>query len=96
MTIKAGSLSGANEWLHRATVMRREQRNTLAVLGALVNGISRLVICYSASAARQTSGSAPGAALRPEMLDQLRILRAGAERLLWGTGVKSADVSGYS
>lgn len=43
MTIKADSLSGANEWLHRATVMRREQLNTLAVLGALVNGISRLV-----------------------------------------------------
>lgn len=42
MTIMAGRSPGAIEWFQRAKQMRRQQLNTLAQLGSLVNGISRL------------------------------------------------------
>ena len=43
MTIVAGSSPGATEWFQRARMLREEQLGRLAQLGALVNGISRLV-----------------------------------------------------
>lgn len=43
MTIVAGSSHGATEWFQRAKMLREEQLGRLAQLGALVNGISRLV-----------------------------------------------------
>ncbi|MGS2872816.1 nitrate regulatory protein NasR [Enterobacter huaxiensis] len=43
MTIVAGKSPGATEWFQRAKVKRHEQLSRLAQLGALVNGISRVV-----------------------------------------------------